>query len=58
MKHEPRPAIHIGKQLRGPVSWWGGVSGDLQGRANGVSQVDGVSDVAQACQLCCGGEKV
>ena len=25
---------------------------DLQGRTNGVSQVDGVSDMAPICQLC------
>ena len=35
MKHAPRPAIHEEKELG-----WGGVSGDLQGGSNGVSQVD------------------
>ena len=30
----------------------GHVSGDLQGGANSVSQVDRVSDMAPACQLC------
>ena len=28
------------------------ISGDLQGRANSVSHVDGVSDLALACWLC------
>ena len=49
MKHKPRQAIHMEKsQLTnwvGPYVGWHGVSGDLQGRANCVSQVDGVSDV-------------
>ena len=43
MKHEPRPAIDMEKQLG-----WGGVSGDLQGGANSVSQFDGVSYMAPA----------
>ena len=30
---------------------WGGVSGDLHGGSNSVSQADGVSDMAPACQL-------
>ena len=53
MKHEVRQDIHIEKQL-----WWahrlgygGEVSGDLQGGANSISQVDGVPDIASACQL-------
>ena len=29
-----------------------GASGDLQGRANSVSQVERVSDMAPACHLC------
>ena len=47
--------------LGGPISWvytqvgWDGVSGDLQGGSNSVSQVDGVSDMAPACCLCGGG---
>ena len=32
--------------LGGPIVAWGRVSGDLQGRSNSVSQVDGVSDMA------------
>ena len=32
-----------------------GASQDLQGGANSVSQVDGVSDMAPACQFCGGG---
>ena len=39
----------------GPKVGWDRVSGDLQGRSNCVSQVNGVSDMARACQLC-GGE--
>ena len=31
---------------------WDGASEDLQGGANSISQVDGVSDMAPACQLC------
>ena len=31
---------------------WDGVSGDLQIRANSVSQIDRISDVAPAYQLC------
>ena len=31
---------------------WGGASGNHQGGANNVSQVDGVSDMMPACQLC------
>ena len=36
---------------------WGRVSGDLQGRSNSVSQVDGDSDMTTACRLsgCDGG---
>ena len=48
MKHEPGLDIHM-KSLGGPGSW---VVQDLQGRANNVSQVDGLSDMAPACQLC------
>ena len=32
----------------------GGVSGNHQGRANGINHVDGDSDIAPACQLCVG----
>ena len=35
-----------GNSLSGPKNW-DRVSGDLQGGVNSVSQVDGVSDVAQ-----------
>ena len=31
---------------------WGRASGNHQGDANNVSQVDGVSDMAPACHLC------
>ena len=31
---------------------WDRVSGDLQGEANIISQVDGVSDMALTCPLC------
>ena len=34
---------------------WHGVSGALQNVANSVSRVDGVSDMAPACQFCGGG---
>ena len=37
--------------LGGPIVAWGRVSGDLQGRSNSDSQVDGVSNMAPACQL-------
>ena len=55
MKHEPRPAIHMEKPLLSTwvgmlVGWRGGL-GDLQSRANRVSQVDGVSNMASICQL-------
>ena len=48
MKQEPRPAIHVEKQLTWACKL-GGISGDLQGGPNSVSQVDGVSDMAPAC---------
>ena len=38
--------------LGGPVSWVGRVSEDLQGRANRISQADGVSDIVPACWFC------
>ena len=43
--------------MGGPVNLRGSVSGDLQGRANSVSWVDGVSDMAPTCQFLalCGG---
>ena len=49
MKHEPKPAIHMEKQLG-----WGRISGDLQDGSNSVNQVDGISDMAPVCQLCRG----
>ena len=55
MKHEPRPAIHMEKQLGWAHKLGGGggeVSGDLQGRSSSVTQVYGVSDMVPACQLC------
>ena len=36
----------------GPLVQWEGVLGDLQGKEVSVSQGDGVSRMAQACQLC------
>ena len=52
MKHEPRPATHMGKVM---VSWlteWVGQS--LWGSPlwDSVSQVDGVSDIAHVSWLC------
>ena len=47
MKQEPRPAIHMAKPLL-----IADPSGDLQGGANSISQVDGVFDIAPAFQLC------
>ena len=38
--------------LLGPSVGRDGASGDLQSRANSFSQVDGVSDMVPACQLC------
>ena len=35
----------------GPFVGWNKVSGDLQGRANSVSQGDGVSDMTPTCWL-------
>ena len=49
MKYEPIPAINMEKQLVWAWKLVGTVSGDLQGRANSVSQVDGLSDVTPAC---------
>ena len=37
--------------LGGPMNWVG-ASGNLQGRADSVSQVDGVLDKAPTCWLC------
>ena len=56
MKHEPRQADHMEKALEiawvGPQVGWGVVSGNHQGKANGVSQVEEDSDMAPTCQLC------
>ena len=56
MKQEPRPAIHMEKSLLtvwvGPQFAWDRVSGDLHGETNSVNQVDEVSGMAPACQLC------
>ena len=38
--------------LGGPIVEWDKVSRDLQGGANSVSQVHGVSNMAPTCQLC------
>ena len=51
MKHESRPVIHMEKQLGWAHKLGGEVSGELQGRSNSVSHVDGVSDMASACWL-------
>ena len=52
MKLEPRPAVHMEKLLLTAVIGWVGALRDLQGRANCVSQVDGVPNIPPACQLC------
>ena len=52
MKLEPRPAIHMEKLLLTAVSSVGHSLRDLHGKAHSVSQVNGVSDMAPACQLC------
>ena len=54
MKHELHKASHSYGQAAwvDPQVGWDRVSGDLQGGSNCVSQVDGVSDMAPACQLC------
>ena len=54
MQHEPIPAIHMEKQLEWSQRRGEAVSGDVQGRSNSVSQVDGVSGVAPARCLCGG----
>ena len=36
----------------GPQVGWDGISGNPQGGANSVNQVDGDSDVEPTCQLC------
>ena len=50
LKHGLRQAIHMEKALEtgwmGPKVGWGRASGNHQGGANGVSQVDGDSDIA------------
>ena len=56
LKHGPKQAICMEKTLE--TSWvdqkvgWGNASGNHQGGANSVSQVDGVSNLAPPCQLC------
>ena len=56
MKHEPRQAICMEKPLK--TAWvalkvgWSRASGNRQGGANSVSQVDEVSDMAPASWLC------
>ena len=51
VQHEPIPAIHMEKQLEWSQRRGEAVSGDVQGRSNSVSQVDGVSDMAPAYWL-------
>ena len=50
MQHEPRPAIHMEKQL-GWAHKLGGMK-PLGVSRVGLSQVDGISDMAPACWLC------
>ena len=57
VEHEPRPAIHIEKQLGWVRKLGGAESGDLEGGSNSVSQIDEVSDMLPACQLCGGGSR-
>ena len=52
MKLEPKAAIHMEKLLLTAVKWWDGASGNLLGRANSASQVDGVSGMAPTCWFC------
>ena len=52
MKHEPRPSIHMEKHLGWACKLGGMECQDLQVGANSVSEVDGVSVVAPAFQLC------
>ena len=52
MKLEPRPAIDMEKLHLTAVSWVDGASGEYQGRAKSLSQVDGVSDMTPICWLC------
>ena len=47
MQHEPRPAIHMEKQLEWAYKLGGAEPlGALQGGSGSVSQVGGVSDMA------------
>ena len=52
MEHEPRPVIHMAKQL-GWAHKFGGVESvrSLHNRSNSARQVDGVSDMTPACGL-------
>ena len=53
MKLEPRPAVHMEKQLRWACKLGGVESLKIsKGRSNSVSQVDGVSDMAPSCGFC------
>ena len=54
MKLEPRPVIHMEKQLGWAHKLDGAESLGISkaGRSNSVRQVDGVSDTAPVCQLC------
>ena len=53
MKQKPETSHSYGKAaLVGLKAGWGRVSGDLQGRANSVSKVDGVSDMIPTCLFC------
>ena len=52
MKHDPRPAIHIEKQIGWAHKFGRGNSRSFHGWSNSVSQVDGVSDMTSACQFC------
>ena len=52
MKHKPRPAIHMEKQLGWAHKLDGEESKGISRVEQTVSQADGVSDMALACWLC------
>ena len=52
MHYEPRPIICMEKQLGWAHKLGRVVSGNLQGKTNSVSQVDGVSNMAAVFQFC------
>ena len=52
VKPEPRPVIHMEKQLGWALKLGGAESLGISKAGVCVSQVDGVSDMAPACWLC------